>query len=388
MNKKKLSEKELIKHKALTKGKALAKKMSKTPVLVPERDAVDDQGKIGTADFVKYKSDEGKVKITMPDRVQIIKAGYYSGICEGSVLNKNIKFLVKSASMEKDAVHFFESAKKFFGENYPAMIAATVGLVAPTVGKYFINKAVNETAKEPGFNVKTTDKIISKVKTLSGIPDVPHRTFTGLNNAYFVPPGSVREDVHGMWKELAYEKLKSKNKTVRESGKMMNTILDFSRKPKGGIIVGDKFKNPHVVAHELGHAQIEQEGGVYKYLQKYGPLAQSIGALTTFGSIVPLAFGYTDVAKGMLYGGMGATAAGLGAELLYESKASSIGNKMLESVKFDPKAKELGKKSLDLAWDTYLMKTLGRTVPAVAAAALAPSMAVPIAAANISRMII
>lgn len=85
-----LREDELL--KKYNKHKASTKKKDKAPVIVPEREAVEKDYKPELTDFVKYKSSKKGVRVEMPDRVQIIKAGFAKG------------FMVKISKLKESAI--------------------------------------------------------------------------------------------------------------------------------------------------------------------------------------------------------------------------------------------------------------------------------------------
>jgi len=277
-----------------------------------------------------------------------------------------MKDFIKIAADENS---FWSLAKEFAGKTWKPITVTGLGIALPAIGRHFLNKAIEDVAADPKFSVKDTDAIIGRAKKLSGITKIPHKSFENLDNAVYVPGGTIPEKAVGKLKQIVRTKMQSKDKKQKESAKVLNTMIEYSLNPKGGIILGKKFKNPYIVAHELGHAQMANEGGIYGFMQKYGPVAQVIGGLSSFGSIIPFAMGKPDIGKAMLYGGLGASGLGVGAELLYEREASELGRKLLKNVKLPKKSRDLGEKALDLAWGTYWTKALGKTLPVAAGAA-------------------
>ena len=278
-------------------------------------------------------------------------------------MNEELHFLVKAAQLSKNATQFWENVKGFFGKNWAPITAVAAGITLPAIGRYYLNKSIHASIADPDFAVPSSDKIIQNVKAEAGLNKIPHKTFKTLNNAFYVPPGAIPEERAGFWKQVAREKRLSKDKIEKETGSLIDTMLEYSINPKGGIIVGEKFTNPYVVAHEIGHAKISHEGGIYGFMQKYGPLAQAAGAVSMFGGILPTVLGYKKLGKGMFFGGAAATGLGLGAELLYEREASRIAEELLKKQEIKARSRELGKGLLDKSWNTYLLKSLATALP-------------------------
>jgi len=281
-----------------------------------------------------------------------------------------IDILVKLANESDNAAEFWHNVKNFFSENWKPIVGVALGIAIPAIGNYYLQRSIHELITEKGFKEPKTNEIIDKVKVKAGLTDIPHKTFELLNNAFYIPPRSIPESQVGYIKEQARNYMLSKNKLDKEHGKILNTIVDFSNSTKGGIIVGKKLTNPYVIAHELGHAKIHHDGGIYGFMQKYGPWIQNIGKLMMIGSLIPRLATPSDskwhtLGNIMLGVGAGALGTGLISELLYENKASQISKELLEKQKMREKARALGQELLNKSYLTYVTKSLGTVLPPI-----------------------
>jgi 2'-5' RNA ligase len=288
---------------------------------------------------------------------ELLKAGSLSKVAFQSGQLENIKCLYKVAAASNSIGNFLTNVKDLFKNNWKRLAVTGAVVGAGLIGKKILNSAIDDVVTSKDFSVKNTEGIIRKAKAQSNI-DIPHASFRTLTNAYYIPPGTIKEDDAGKIKDFAMDKIKSSDEDEREKGKVLLSTLEFSSKPGGGIIVGERFTNPHVVAHELGHAKIEQEGGLYRFMQKYAPVVQNVGLLTAAGSIVPSLFEADTVSKIMAGAGLGAFALGSVGEMLTEYKASNIAKDMLNNIDYNKKAKKAGENVLNLALGTYAAKNL------------------------------
>lgn len=261
----------------------------------------------------------------------------------------------------------WESLKNTVKDNIiPIGTAAVVGIVAPAIGQHFLNKGLNDIVKNKKFKVTDIEPVIASAKHQAGLDDMPHRKIDGYNNAFYIANGGLSPAMSIKIENDIDSALSSGGKFGRKKAKLLNTILEFNKHKHGGIVIGDRLTNPHVVAHELGHAKIEHDGGVEAFVQRYAPSLQNIGSLVALGSIVPHLMGKGDIAKGMLYGGLGTHIGGVGAKLYSEYRASDIARDILKDVTIDPETRALGDKSLNYAFGTYLNNSLKSIAPAAA----------------------
>jgi hypothetical protein len=245
-------------------------------------------------------------------------------------------------------------------------IAATVGLgmIAPAIGKYFLDKGLHEVVANKDFKLDNIEPVIAAAKKSAGLQDIPHRIINNFDNAFFVPPGSLSPDVITSLRAKARTAMASPNSKIRGTGEFLKTVTDYSSTPRGGIVIGEKLTNPHVVAHELGHAKIEHDGGIDSYIQKYAPSLQTVGALTALASLVPAVTGDHSVWQGMFGGGMGLIGAGALGKIYSEYRASSEGRKMTDKMTMSDNTRNLGDKALNYAFGTYLNNAVRGVAPA------------------------
>lgn len=122
----------------------------------------------------------------------------------------------------------------------------------------------------------------------------------------------------------------------------------------GRVVLGTDYQSPAVLAHELGHADVAQNGSwLSRMNQQYGrPLSDGVQALATVGA-APIAGAALGPVGGLLAGG----AAGLlaGAPTLFnEYQASSRAAKTLRRAGLPEEDVRAGRKGLTGAFGTYL----------------------------------
>lgn len=129
------------------------------------------------------------------------------------------------------------------------------------------------------------------------------------------------------------------------------------------VIYGKNFAVPEILAHELGHYEIETKGKVSHICQKYLHPNQVISKINRLGYTLLL---YIDPSKSWI-AGAGELLTKL-PQLYYEKRASQKGLKMIKKLSKDLKVGETDlksmKKSLGGAWGTYVFSAL--TIPIAA----------------------
>lgn len=184
------------------------------------------------------------------------------------------------------------------------------------------------------------NELINKIKERSKLSDVPHSIINGYNNASYIGHGIIGEKEEVDLKDQADRLLKSKKDEDKSTGQMILKSIEYSKRPNGGIIIGDQLNNPVVMAHELGHAEIMKNRTWEKYIPKVGGIMRSLGTPMMVSGLVTKLF-LPDLANKLFVTGVALSSAGHLGKMYHEYNASSIGKGLFEQGELDKKRKKL-----------------------------------------------
>ena len=231
----------------------------------------------------------------------------------------NIAF-EKIASKEKS---WKETIKPYAAPAIALTSAIAISMLSKGIADYGnkILRTSMEDSLSKNETVKNLDAIITKTKKIAGIPDVPHIKVKNFGNAAYIPPGSIPDYMVKSLSLKAKELIDIGDKHLKAQGKFLLKGIEFSKNKGGGIIIGDKFDNPAIVAHEIGHAVINHQGGISKIIQDWHGSAKQIGlAGASIGMITKML--KPDLGDYVFWGGLGTFGIGMMGQLYTEYLAS------------------------------------------------------------------
>ena len=213
-------------------------------------------------------------------------------------------------------------------------------IAASLIANYYLNKKLKNTPK-------VSKKDINKVFVSQGLPnDFPAFKKKDLQNAYYNSP--VGE---GNVKDFAKLHSLDENKISKDQKNKIET--------QGAIVYDPNFASAGIIAHEGGHAKVQQAGGIRSFNQNY---LRPIGGV--FGTLAPLVGTFTYAAtKSPNLALLAASASALGyiPTLISEYQATSHANDYLDSKDFSGKGKnhkDVHKNNLIAAYGTYAIAPL------------------------------
>jgi len=266
-----------------------------------------------------------------------------------------MKFLEKEA----DLSDIWEASKPYVKP--AAIVGGLIGIPIlidqiAGVGHQALTDSMKNMLKKDKFKADFSS-LINDAKKIGNISNTPHIVIEGYNNAAYIPPKSIPDHTKNQWKKQANQLLKSKDKDLVNKGKFIQRSLEFSNKPNGGIIIGDKFDNPAVVSHEIGHAIINANGGFDKLVQDYSATLKNVGVPI---SLVGLATKMLkpDLGDYIFFGGLGTFGLGALGKLYTEWNASSHAKNILKEMDMDSETKN---DLLNYALGTYAIKDVAET---------------------------
>lgn len=210
-------------------------------------------------------------------------------------------------------------------------------LLASSLPSYYANKRFRS-ALDTDKSIKKTD--INKLIEASNLKGMPFATIPGMQNAYFSSGDPV--------KELGIPKTKN-----------MRTDMGY-------IAFDPRFKKPGVVAHELGHADVHNRGGLSAFNQSYGRPASAIAGLLGLNILSRLALheghelGFEPIGNAAV-AGLGGAALGtlVGAPtLINERQATNRGIELLKRTGASPEQLAKAKDTTRKAYHTYVASQL------------------------------
>jgi hypothetical protein len=259
----------------------------------------------------------------------------------------------------------------------PITAALTAGLATKAVQNMLGAELGKQTNNLKTIKGKNFVKMVEEIKTKAGLQDVPVIIDKNYENAAYVPFSKMTKEQKQGLKDFAKDQMLSKDQLSKNRGSFFNKILDLSEKPKGGIIVGEKLKNPYVVAHELGHAMIENknDSALYNILQRWSPFVSGVGTLSTIlgvgaslaGTVASESLKKTinlsNVGKNLIIGGLASRLAGDIGTIAFENRAHNIGEELLEAMNIPKEVRSSAKNFRDTSIKTYAVKPLQYLAP-------------------------
>ena len=261
------------------------------------------------------------------------------------------------------------------GQTFGRATGTALGYLIPYVGNKYLVDATRSLASSLKRS-KDFPSIIQRVKRTAGMEDIPHKIIDGIENAAFVPPNILSGDEERALVEKARRK---KSLGYEAESNVLKSIVDSSNSQNGGLIIGKNMSNPYTVAHELGHAILENEGSVSGFLQRHAEKANIAGNIMTGLGLLPGAYSLygmvtgedtpvaNKLARSLIYGGMSANILGDIGRLVYENRANEIGRKLIEQLEINlsDKDKETGEEMFSSALGTYAVSPLKHLLPVV-----------------------
>jgi hypothetical protein len=238
-------------------------------------------------------------------------------LAQGTVLPGQALDLIKYA--EKDKVRS-PNLKKF-------LVGQAVGTAATGAGFGATSLFQDQLDKYMGLNPERAQELLQKLKDKSPIPvhDVP-----GFNNAAYIP------------------------------GPLSAKAIRFSTGAPveaNSIAMGSGFNSPHVLAHELGHADIGNSR-LGKLLQNT-PTALLGNFVNSVGAISGLTTGLkSDRGSKARKWGIAAPALAVAPQLLFEAGATALGLRRLKGSGASGKELLQSLKTLGPAYGTYLARAV------------------------------
>lgn len=262
---------------------------------------------------------------------------------------------------------------------YVPAAGSIIGTIAGYLGANAVSKGFNRALREEvdrvnrGLPTNRTlqERMVGEIKVEAGLPDLPHRIYKNFDNAVYIPPNSVSRPVEERYHKEIKKRLGSNDKNISESGKFLQDVIDFSKSKDGGIIVGERFSNPFVVGHEIGHAMIEKEKGAANFFQKNFNTITNLGILGAGAGLASKAYGSiagsqtaSDIGNILSLTSLGTLgAAGLG-RLYYEGAASDRALDIMKKKEEHRKNMEDYKRLKDVSLNTYLASPISLAMTA------------------------
>ena len=248
-----------------------------------------------------------------------------------------------------------------------------LGYLLPYVGNRYLVDASKSLSRQIRTK-KDFPSLVQEVKNIAGMPKIPHTIIEGIDNATYIPSKRLDNNEKKIIKHLAKDYYKNGDKI---NGKLLMSIIDASDSPNGGLIIGNKMTNPYTVAHELGHAILENEGSVSGFLQRHASKANILGNTMIGVGLIPGAISLVGmlsgnktpvadvIAKGLFYGGTASNVIGNVSRVIYENRANEIGRELLaqSDLKLTARQKELGEQMYGASLGTYAMSPLADILP-------------------------
>jgi hypothetical protein len=268
--------------------------------------------------------------------------------------------------MIKQALYTFDKQSDFIDTIKP--LVKPLAIVGGMLGShYLIDKIVhvgNDALKASMTDLIKKDKkidtsaVMQKAKEMAGISYVPHSILKGYNNAAYIPAGSIPEHMAKGLMTKSKDYLMSKDKKKKAMGNFILKSIKYSQNPKGGIIIGDKFDNPAVASHEIGHAIINERGGFDKLVQGYYSTLKKIGAPASIAGLLTKMVN-PDLGDYIFWGGVGTYGLGTLGQIYTEYTASKYAKEIMEQQHIgSPKRNSI----LNRALGTYALKNVGENV--------------------------
>lgn len=228
----------------------------------------------------------------------------------------------------------------------PKIVDLVVG-VGDAALRQSMKKEIVANGRPPNF-----PELLQRAREVGGIKDIPHVTLPGYANASYIPPGSIPSYLQGSLQNTADRLLKSPDLKKQNMGKFLITGIKYSQNPQGGIIIGDKFNDEAIVAHELGHAIVHANGGLPSLIQNHNSTAKTVGLLASAGGLVTSLF-KPDLGNYLFFGGLATYGLGAMGKIYSEYTASEKAKQLLKNTRHHDE------KLLNLGLGTYGLREAG-----------------------------
>ncbi len=220
-------------------------------------------------------------------------------------------------------------------------LAISSFFIAPWIIKKTLNSSnskIHEKMKKAigSIGYGNTDEIINKVKKESDLEDIPHSILDNYPGAAYIYNGMIKKEEIPKLNEEANKLLNSKNEKDKSTGQFILKTIEYSNMPNGGIVIGKKFNDPIVIAHELGHADIYKKQTWNKLIPQASRILKNIGLPLTLSGLIT-SFFLPGMSKTLFLSGLATTLAGDIGHLYNEYNASNTGTNILNKSLYDPK---------------------------------------------------
>lgn len=228
----------------------------------------------------------------------------------------------------------------------PAAIGLAVQVAAKLYRDIFLERALRKSnlANKGRFSY---NDLVAAGTQYGGPAQIKRTIIPGYNNAAFVPPGMIPPSAIQSNTDEANRLLASANAADRREGQLLLASVEHSQSPVGGIIAGNRHNTQSTIAHELGHAAIENAGGINRLIQRHSRQLPSLGIGGMIGGAAAGLLGHPDIGHALIGGGIASIALGPIGNVYYEYLASKKAKQMLANPSVNQQ------RDLNLALQTY-----------------------------------
>jgi hypothetical protein len=238
--------------------------------------------------------------------------------------------------------------------------AGVAVLGASLLSKVYGDSFGRQMAKMPK---EAPSSIVRKLKVAAGMQDLPYVTVKGYQNAHYQPAASVTSQMQEVAGRAEEEARQAGDKS---SERFYRTVQRIGKSSHGGIFVGDTLTNPHIIAHEVGHALADNEPALKRYVERSPSTLNKLFGIGALAGTVAGALKPEWIPKiGLGLAGLGA--ANVAAETYSERKATERGLELMGKAGLPPSSR--GRQALETAGQSYLWPGLTAKVLAPLAAA-------------------
>ena len=247
--------------------------------------------------------------------------------------------------------------------------AGSLGAAATAViGANLLSKSYGQDFQK---KLKTTKRVppsnmVHTLKRTAGLEKMPHHQVKGLPNAFYLPGGNINKTFQD---QLKRQEEKARQEGDKDSERLARNLRKATESPHGGIFYGEEFKNPYVIAHEVGHALAANEPAFKRYVERSPSLLNKLfGVGAAAGTVAGIMRPDWIPAIGAGLAGLGAV--NLASTVYSENKATERGLDLMDRAKMSVEPE--GREALDIAGKSYLWPgMLSKVVAPLAAAGTA-----------------